>query len=89
MEENRLRDLSHFKPLPSLERLYLGLNRIQDYNQLEKLHDLHDLVELSVMGNSVSQVLLLFLIQLHTGIGVTKTAAPCALALPAPCSHLP
>ncbi len=54
LEENRLRDLSHFKPLPSLERLYLGLNRIQDYNQLEKLHHLQNLMELSVMSNSVS-----------------------------------
>ena len=58
LEENRLRDLAHFKPLPSLERLYLGLNRIQDYNQLERLHNLQNLVELSVMGNAVSAQLI-------------------------------
>lgn len=58
LEENRLRDLSHFKPLPSLQRLYLGLNRIQDYNQLEKLHTLQNLVELSVISNPVSVVLI-------------------------------
>lgn len=54
LEENRLRDLSYFSPLPSLERLYLGLNRIQDYNQLEKLKDLQNLMELSIISNPVS-----------------------------------
>lgn len=54
LEENRLRDLSHFKPHPCLERLYLGLNRIQDYSELEKLSFLENLVELSVMSNPVS-----------------------------------
>lgn len=29
IEENRLKDLSHFSPLLNLERLYLGMNRIQ------------------------------------------------------------
>ena len=32
MEENRLRDLSHFQSLLNLERLYLGMNRIQVCN---------------------------------------------------------
>ena len=29
MEENRLRDLAYFQSLRNLERLYLGMNRIQ------------------------------------------------------------
>jgi Leucine-rich repeat (LRR) protein len=29
MEENRLRDLTNFSALPNLQRLYLGLNKIQ------------------------------------------------------------
>ena len=29
LEENRLKDLSHFSPLPCLQRLYLGSNKIQ------------------------------------------------------------
>ena len=53
LEENRLRDLSHFKPLPCLERLYLGLNRIPDYHQLEKLNHLQNLTELSIISNPV------------------------------------
>lgn len=62
LEENRLRDLSYFHPLPLLERLYLGLNRIQDYNQLEKLKDLHNLMELSIISNPVSCVVTLALV---------------------------
>ena len=53
LEENRLRDLSNLHLLPLLERLYLGLNRIQDYNQLEKLKDLQNLTELSIISNPV------------------------------------
>jgi Leucine-rich repeat (LRR) protein len=29
MEDNRLRDLSNFQPLLNLQRLYLGMNKIQ------------------------------------------------------------
>ena len=33
LEENRLKDLSHFTPLINLQRLYLGMNKIQVYTK--------------------------------------------------------
>lgn len=51
VEENRLRDLSYIEDLKSLRRLYIGLNRIQDTVELEKLQCLAALFELSVIGN--------------------------------------
>ena len=50
----RLCDLSHFDPVKNLERLYLGMNRIQDYSELEKLGCLSYLIELSIISNPVS-----------------------------------
>ena len=50
----RLCDLSHFDPVKNLERLYLGMNRIQDYSELEKLGCLLYLIELSIISNPVS-----------------------------------
>ena len=40
MEENRLRDLSYFQCLRNLERLYLGMNRIQ----VSKINQLYSVV---------------------------------------------
>jgi len=51
VEENRLRDLSYIEDLKSIRRLYIGLNRLQDTCELEKLHCLNSLFELSVIGN--------------------------------------
>ena len=50
----RLRDLSHFTPLPSLERLYLGMNRVQEFSELDKLFSLTRLIEFSIISNPVS-----------------------------------
>ncbi|XP_033624638.1 leucine-rich repeat-containing protein 9-like [Asterias rubens] len=58
MEENRLRELSHFQYLENLQRLYLGSNRLQDVCELEKLEALPNLIELSVISNPVSRRLM-------------------------------
>lgn len=56
LEENRLKELSHLNStLPSLERLYLGMNRLQEFSELEKLSGLTELIELSVVSNPVSR----------------------------------
>ena len=54
----RLRHLSHFSPLPSLERLYLGMNRVQDFSEVEKLCSLTRLIEFSIISNPVSSYIL-------------------------------
>lgn len=55
LEENRLRELNNLQPLGKLQKLFLGLNRIQDLSELEKLDCLPCLKELSVYGNPVSR----------------------------------
>eukprot|EP00118_Oscarella_pearsei_P013394 m.106833 g.106833 ORF g.106833 m.106833 type:complete len:139 (+) comp37269_c0_seq44:3847-4263(+) len=53
IEENRLKDLSHFEALRRLVRLYLGMNRIQDIAEIEKLGCLRHLWEISLISNPV------------------------------------
>jgi len=53
IEENRLKSLSNI-PCHQMERLYVGLNRIQDFTELEKLKELDHLLEISVINNPVS-----------------------------------
>lgn len=55
VEENRLRSLSYLDSLPSLERLFLGGNKIQDYSEIDRLHPLTGLLELSLLDNPVSR----------------------------------
>ncbi|XP_063003742.1 leucine-rich repeat-containing protein 9 [Elgaria multicarinata webbii] len=55
LEENRLRELNNFQPLGKLQKLFLGLNRIQDLSELEKLDCLPCIKELSIYGNPVSR----------------------------------
>lgn len=71
LEENRLKELSHLSTsLSHLERLYLGMNRLQvpaslsllslillllqEFSELEKLSGLTELMELSIVSNPVS-----------------------------------
>ncbi|XP_043553199.1 leucine-rich repeat-containing protein 9 [Chiloscyllium plagiosum] len=58
LEENRMRDLNNLYPLVKLQRLFLGVNKIQDIGELEKLDSLPNLTELSVVGNPVSRKML-------------------------------
>ncbi|XP_063150021.1 leucine-rich repeat-containing protein 9 [Candoia aspera] len=55
LEENRLRELNNLLPLGKLQKLFLGLNRIQDLAELEKLEYLPCIKELSIYGNPVSR----------------------------------
>ncbi|XP_015679300.1 leucine-rich repeat-containing protein 9 [Protobothrops mucrosquamatus] len=55
LEENRLRELNNLLPLGRLQKLFLGLNRIQDLVELEKLEYLPCIKELSIYGNPVSR----------------------------------
>ncbi|KAL7992751.1 hypothetical protein Chor_017007 [Crotalus horridus] len=55
LEENRLRELNNLLPLAKLQKLFLGLNRIQDLVELEKLEYLPCIKELSIYGNPVSR----------------------------------
>ena len=41
MEENRIRELTNLEPLQNLQRLYLGMNRIQ-VSCLQNCHRVHD-----------------------------------------------
>ena len=40
MEENRIRELTNLEPLQNLQRLYLGMNRIQ-VSYLQNCHRVH------------------------------------------------
>lgn len=55
IEENRLKELCNFSSFISLERLYIGMNRIQDFGEVEKLCDLPQVIELSLISNPVSR----------------------------------
>ncbi|KAL5249578.1 hypothetical protein ACHWQZ_G018449 [Mnemiopsis leidyi] len=58
IEENRLKSLSNFHHLQKLQRLYLGMNRIQDLAELEKLECLPALKEMSLTNNPVARRLM-------------------------------
>ena len=44
MEENRIRELTNLEPLQNLQRLYLGMNRIQ-VSYLQNFHCVYGGVE--------------------------------------------
>ncbi|KAM6961269.1 leucine-rich repeat-containing protein 9 [Aplochiton taeniatus] len=79
MAENRVRDLNHFHHLTELRRLFLGMNKLQDISELDKLEVLPSLIELSVVGNPVARrslhrpVVVLHLSRLQVLDGVTVT----------------
>ena len=54
MEENGLRSLSNFN-LPNLQSLYLGLNRVGDVAELDKLSTIPFLMELSLNSNPIAR----------------------------------
>nr|XP_057946424.1 leucine-rich repeat-containing protein 9 isoform X2 [Doryrhamphus excisus] len=55
LTENRIRELNHLYPLTELRKLYLGMNKLQDITELDKLEVLPSLTELSVVGNPVAR----------------------------------
>ncbi|XP_061700025.1 leucine-rich repeat-containing protein 9 isoform X2 [Syngnathoides biaculeatus] len=55
LTENRIRELNHLYPLIELRKLYLGMNKLQDISELDKLDVLPSLTELSVVGNPVAR----------------------------------
>uniref|UniRef100_A0A8D3DG26 Leucine rich repeat containing 9 n=1 Tax=Scophthalmus maximus TaxID=52904 RepID=A0A8D3DG26_SCOMX len=54
LAENRIRELNHLDPLTELRKLFIGMNKLQDITELDKLEVLPSLTELSVVGNPVS-----------------------------------
>ena len=50
-----LRSLSHFAPLPQLQTLLLGSNRVAELIELEKLLHLQTLLYLSLHNNPVAR----------------------------------
>ena len=55
LEENGLRTLDHFAPLPKLQVLALGSNRILDVAELEKLGALPALQQIVLVNNPVAR----------------------------------
>ena len=58
IEDNRLRDLSNFEPLFNLQRLYLGMNKIQEVSELQKLERMTNLFEISLISNPITRRLM-------------------------------
>lgn len=54
LEENGLRSLSNFT-LPNLQSLYLGLNRVNDMAELDKLSSIPFLMELNMASNPLAR----------------------------------
>ena len=50
MEENRIRELTNLEPLQNLQRLYLGMNRIQ-VSYLQNYHLVHGVSGIHVQTN--------------------------------------
>ncbi|XP_038584816.1 leucine-rich repeat-containing protein 9 isoform X3 [Micropterus salmoides] len=100
LAENRIRELNHLDPLTELHKLFLGMNKLQDIAELDKLEVLPSLTELSVVGNPVARhslhrpavVLRLSRLQVLDGVMVTleeRTRAELLSADPSPCSQCP
>ena len=54
LEENGLRSLSNFN-LPNLQSLYLGLNRVNDMAELDKLGSIPFLMEINMASNPLAR----------------------------------
>ncbi|XP_028422571.1 leucine-rich repeat-containing protein 9 isoform X3 [Perca flavescens] len=100
LAENRIRELNYLDPLTELRKLFLGMNKLQDITELDKLEVLPSLTELSVVGNPVAKnslhrqavVLRLSQLQVLDGVMVTleeRTRAELLTADPSPCSQCP
>ncbi|ESN95107.1 hypothetical protein HELRODRAFT_179696 [Helobdella robusta] len=57
VEENRLRSLNNFGRLFALQRLFLGLNQLQEIMEIEKLSTLVNLIEISLSQNNKLQII--------------------------------
>ena len=55
LEENGLRSLSNFRNIHNLQLLYLGMNRISDITEIDKLSSIPFLMELTLANNPVSR----------------------------------
>lgn len=53
LEENGLRSLANIEKLQKLESLFLSGNRLSDFNELDKLCELENLVELVLTSNPI------------------------------------
>ncbi|KAG7238506.1 hypothetical protein INR49_030779 [Caranx melampygus] len=98
LAENRIRELNHLSPMTELRKLFLGMNKLQDVSELDKLEVLPSLTELSVVGNPVARnslhrpavVLRLSRLQVLDGVMVTleeRTRAELLSGDPSPCSQ--
>lgn len=54
LDSNRLMSMSNIRPLVNLKRLYLGMNRIQEVDEIAKLRPLTSLMEVSMIGNGLA-----------------------------------
>ncbi|XP_068436972.1 leucine-rich repeat-containing protein 9 isoform X2 [Clinocottus analis] len=100
LAENRIRELNHLDPLTELRKLFLGMNKLQDITELDKLEVLPSLTELSVVGNPVAKnslhrpemVLRLSQLQVLDGVMVTleeRTRAELINSDSSACSQYP
>ena len=55
IEENGLRSLEHIGPLPQLQMLSLGSNRVSDLAELEKIAHLSALLHIVLANNPVAR----------------------------------
>lgn len=55
MEENRIRDLNHIQVLKNLQKLFAANNKMNDYTDIEKLTEMNNLNEISMINNPVIQ----------------------------------
>ena len=55
LEENGLRSLSNFRNIHNLQLLYLGMNRVSEMAELDKLSTIPFLMELTLANNPVSR----------------------------------
>eukprot|EP00945_MAST-04E_sp_MAST-4E-sp1_P005291 g5291.t1 len=55
LEENGLRSLSNFRNVHNLQLLYLGMNRISEMSEIDKLSSIPFLMELTLANNPVSR----------------------------------
>lgn len=53
MEENRIRDLNNIQVLKHLQKLFVANNKMNDYSDIEKLMEINNLFEISMINNPV------------------------------------
>lgn len=53
IEENRIRDLNNIQILKNLQKLFVANNKMNDYTDIEKLTEMNNLHEISMINNPV------------------------------------